>query len=439
MSSHAFSPLWLAAVPGILAIGLWAVADVPRFVLYAVMAALILPVALVQPGGTQVALGDALLLVALGAWLIAGSIGRVSGPLLRGNSLLLPCLMFVFVNAESLIWSTGPRSTIVFSIQLLEIVVVFPLVFASLPRSMEDVRRGMLLFVASTVVLAVITAAKYGRRAAAGSLAGQDLAFGLNKNVIGSFVAAGLIMAFALLLAERRGVVRNLLIVAALLELGGLIATASRASLIGTFVAIIAASLLLGRRRLVTVCAAAVIAMAYLAVVGTSSHVDRSQSGSYDSGLVRKYSYEGAVKKIRERPILGTGAGTYRDVLPQLESGFIVPDPNNMFLLTWGEIGIGGMLALIFLLIRYARLLLRVRTLPDAFAVPAVAGGCVTLSLFIHFQFDVTWTRGTSSLAFAMIGIMLAAERLARVRETPQRAAQEVRATTSAPPRAAVA
>ncbi len=411
MSIPAFSPLWLAALPGVLAVWLWAVTNLQRFVLYAVTAAMIVPIALARPGGTQVALADVLLLVAIAAWLVAASIRAVPGPWLSGNRMLLPALVFVAVNAESLIWSVRPRDTLVFTIQLVEIIVVFPVVFASLPRSVKDIRRGLLIFVACTCALAVYTAIVYGPRAASGSLEGQNLSGGLNKNVIGSFVAGGLIMAYTLWLGERRRFLKRLLALATLIELAGLISTVSRASLIGTFVAVLAASLLLRRDRIPTVAVTTLIVIAYLSILGTSSQVDLSVAGSYDSSVVRSFSYANAVEKIRERPLVGTGGGTYTDYISELQLS--LPDPNNMFLLTWAELGLGGMLALIFLLIRYARLLAAVRSLPDECAVPAVAAGCVTLSLFIHFQFDVTWTRGTSSLAFAMMGLMLAATRLA--------------------------
>ncbi len=59
------SPLWLAAAPAALAAAIWTFIDLQRFVLFAVLLAMILPTALAQPGGTQVALADILLLVAL--------------------------------------------------------------------------------------------------------------------------------------------------------------------------------------------------------------------------------------------------------------------------------------------------------------------------------------------------------------------------------------
>ncbi len=41
----------------------------------------------------------------------------------------------------------------------------------------------------------------------------------------------------------------------------------------------------------------------------------------------------------REPPMLGTGARTYSDTLPGYRND---PDPNNLFLLTWAELGIPG-------------------------------------------------------------------------------------------------
>ena len=416
----AFDPLWLAALPGLVAVGLWALTDLQRFVSFALTAAMILPMPLAQPGGTQVALADVLLLFGLGAWLVAGSIRKAAQPWLAGNPFLMPALVFTGVNGMSLIWSDSPRSTLIFTIQLLEIVVVFPIVFASIPRNMASVRQGFVVFILCTCVLAVFTVKSYGLKGGSGSLTGTAGGTGLNtlnKNVIGSFVAAGLVMSFTLCIAEARTWPRRAFGLATLIEVAGVVASSSRGSLIGTLVAILTAGFLLRRGRLIAVGGAAVLAIGYLTVFGVSQNVDRTTSGSYDSSQVRVYSFRDARRKIAEDPFLGVGGGAYTDYVSEV--GILLPDPNNMFLLTWAEVGIPGMLALLFMLGQYIRILLSVRRLPSEYATPAVTAGCVSLSLFIHFQFDVTWTRGTSTLAFAMIGVMLAALRLARDRTRP--------------------
>lgn len=427
-----FDPLWLAMAPGALAVAIWALIDLQRFVLFAVLLAMNMPTALATPGGAQVAAADLLLLVALFVWLVSGSVGNAPRPWLTGNRLLAPALLFVAVNAMSLAWSDQPRATATFTIQLVEIVIVFPLIFASLPNSIRAIRQAMFAWVVLTTGMAIICIGIYLAGAANTAAGTADLPFALNKNTIGSYLAAGLVMAYALGVTERQGRVRHILQFAMLFELLGVFSTLSRGSILGAIVGVLAVSLLLRRRRLLTIGLLAIVAAGYVATTGIDSNADLSMAGSYDSSKVRVYAFEGAIRKFKDKPLLGTGGGTYRDVLPQLEAGFIVPDPNNMFLLTLGELGIVGLLALLFLLFRFSRLLIESGRLPEDAAVPAVAAGCVTLSLLVHFQIDVTWTRGTTSLAFAMMGVMIAAQRIA-ARTTAAEALE--RAQAPAPPR----
>lgn len=398
------SPLWLAFVPVLLAAGMWAVKDVQRFVLFGVLSAMIIPEAIIRPGGTQVAAADLLLLVALGVWLFTGSVGTGAHLWISGNRLLLPTLLFVAVNAESILWSVRPNDTVRFSIQLLEIAVVIPLVFASVPKSVDVIRQGFMLFIGITCLLAALYVPY------SGAFATAYLPEGLNKNTVGSFLAAGLVLAYALWLGERRPHMRIRLGLATLLELVGLLATYSRGAIIGGIVAMIAVSMLLRRHRMITFAIAASAATLFVAINGLDSGADLSIEGSYDSSVVRVYSYANAVDKIQEKPLLGSGGGTYLDYIPEL--GITLPDPNNMVLLTLAELGIVGLLALLFLFWRLGQLLFQARHLPDGSAFLAVGAGCAAISMFVHFQFDVTWTRGTASLAFAMMGLVIAIQRL---------------------------
>jgi O-antigen ligase len=403
----------IAALPAAVALGVWAAADLQRFVLWFVLPAMIVPAALVRPGGTQVALADILLLVALALWLILRTAGRVPRMRLSGNPILLPAVLFVSVAADSIAWSVNQGATVKFTIQLVELIIVFPVIFSSIPQSLRAIRRGFLAYIGVSSVLAVIMVIVYAPHAAAGDLAGQSLALGLGKNTVGSVVGAGLVLAYSLWAAERRGRVRRRLAVAALIDAAGLFSTVSRAAIIGTLVALVVVSLLQRRARVQTLTLIAVSTAAYLAVIGISSHAQTNAPGSYDSSTLRSYAWADAVRKIEARPLLGTGGATYTDDIVQIHA--IVSDPNNMFLLTWAELGIAGMLTLCFLLFRFARLLLENRRLPGEFATLATAAGGVSLSVLVHVQFDETWIRGSSSLAFSMMGLMVALRRMARV------------------------
>lgn len=398
-----------AAIPIAIVAGIWAAAQPHRFVLFVVLPTQIFPAALFTGGGTEIAAADLLLLAGLAGWLVAAAANAAPGPWIKGNPYLAAGLLYTAVNAISLAWSENPRETIVQMVQVLQIVVVVPLVFASLPRSLKDMRTAFLIFIGLTCVMAVITFALWLPRALAGDLEGQYLP-GQNKNTIGSYVGAGLVLAYGLWLGESRRRVRMLLILAVGIETVGLFASVSRGAIIGAVLGVLLMSFVSGHRRLFTVGAVAVAAVFFLTVVGYESGVDRSLSGSYDSSLVRSYSFANAVEKIEERPVFGVGAGAYFDYIPQIP--ITLPDPNNMFLLTWAELGLLGMGSLLFLLWRYGQIWIRGgRLMGEAAALSTAAGG-VALSFFVHFQFDVTWTRGTTTLAFVMIGAMLAVSRL---------------------------
>ena len=411
------SPVLLAIclAPAAVATWIWAIRDTPHFFLYGVLSAMVLPVAIFEPAGTQVALADLLLLVGLAGWAVAAAARRVSPPWLRGNALIFPTAIFVLLAASSVAWSVDRSATFRSVIQLTEIVVFIPLAYASLPRELATVRNGLLLYIATSCVLALVAAVLAAPEIAAGRFEAPTLDFGLNKNAAGSYIAAGLVLAYAFWLKAPDQTQRRLLVLAMAVEVAGLLATLSRGSMIGAGLGILSVSLLLRKRRLVTGFGVLVLLVAFLSVVGPEAGSDLSTPGSYSSTKAREYTYNHAIQHIEERPVLGVGSGAYFDTVPQLGGGGFT-DPHNMFLLTWAELGVFGVAALIFLLVRFARIWWGMTKLPDEAASLGVAAGGVSLSLLVHFQFDVTWTRGTTSLAFATMGMMLAVQRLSSSR-----------------------
>lgn len=405
----------LAGIPGIAAIGLWALRDTERFLLFAVLSAMVVsPLTLFRPGGAQVALADVLLIVAGLACVISIAAGQRVSFAIRGNTLLPALLAFATINALSLGWSVDRSATVKMVVQMIEIVIVIPILFASLPRSIKTIKASLVIFLVASAALALLAFISAVPQLAHGQFNAVNLGFGLgNKNAAGSYIAAGLVIGFMLLMGEeRRGRLSRLLAVGVALEALGLLATLSRGSIIGAGASMVIAALMLKRWRRFTACAFLVVVVGYFLVIAPQKQASvQAHSGAYSSDVVRVYSFSHAVQKIKARPVLGSGSGTYYDYIPQLAIG--LEDPNNMFLLTWAEIGVFGIAALIFLLVRFARLWLRMRSLPRDAAVLGVTAGAVSLSLLVHFQFDVTWTRGTTSLCFAAMGLMIAAQRLA--------------------------
>jgi glycosyltransferase involved in cell wall biosynthesis/O-antigen ligase len=364
------------------------------------------PASLLTPGGVNVAAADVLLVVAASAWLARRALAAAPAPLIRGNPMFVPTVLFVGYTVASLAWTRDAHATTKTSVQMVEIVLLTTLLYASMPSSLDRIRRAMHTFVGVTCGISLAAVIDFIAHGASGA----TYLPGLHKNAAGGFIGVGLVLAFTLALSTGTAH-RQLLRLACAVEIAGLLATLSRGAIAGSLVSLVIATLLLRRARTVTVLLALAAAAATAASISASLSAPIRADGGYDSSVVRLLSYRNGVDAIGRHPLLGTGAGTYWDFIPQLKIG--LPDPNNLFLLTWAELGIGGLLVLLLLLRRYGALLVRARRLPQEARILAVAAGAAALSLLIHFQVDVTWNRGSATLCFALFGLLVAATRLA--------------------------
>ncbi len=396
--------LVLIGAPLIVAGLLWALLDVERFALYILLAACCYPATLVQPGGAHVAAVDVLLLVALVLWLVNSAVGRAPAAFIKRNRLLFAGMLFAGLQWISLIWSDNASSTIKFGIQASELCVVFPLIFSSLPTSLDRIEQGMrvLLTACAAFGLWLIVAFAQNPHAA---VVGTYLP-GLQKNAAGSFQSVGVLLAYVFLLRSRTN--RAWTISCLVLTLGGLIASGSRGAMLGAVAGLLVVSLLLGRGRLASVAVLMTLGALYLVIIAPGEAAKTSTTGSYSSAQSRIGIWKDAVHAIEAHPYLGSGGGTYFDV-PTGQ-----PDPNNTILLTWAEDGIPGLLALGYLFVTFGRAAATARRMSDeqtTFLTAAAVGAVV--ALFVHFEVDVTWARGASSLAMAMMGLQVAVARCA--------------------------
>src|SRR4051794_9099468 len=129
----------LAFTPLLISVGVLGTQRLEHFVLYGVMVTMVFPAAVAHPAGTEVAIAPLLLVASLGMWLVAAGRGKAPRPVIEGNPMLLPCVLFAIWNFASVAWSAEPRQTAAQAVQTLEIAVVLPLVFGSIPRSTKIV------------------------------------------------------------------------------------------------------------------------------------------------------------------------------------------------------------------------------------------------------------------------------------------------------------
>jgi O-antigen ligase len=414
--------LLLIIAPIAIGLLLWALLDLEWFVLTVLLVSLLYPGDIARPGGANVAALDVFVVVALCSWLINNALGNAPDPNVRRQKFVLACAIFAILQWVSLIWTQSAHQTLLFSIQAVELFVAIPLLFASLPSKVGNIEKGLSALLIATAALAIWLLVVYASKAQA-RVTGTYLP-GLNKNASGSFEASGVVIAYAMLL--RPGRARAWVISAAVFDVAGLIATGSRGAILGAVAGILVVSVMMKRGKIAAIAVVAVLGGVYFAVLEPAQSQKTTQAGSYSSGEFRITLWSHAIKVIESRPILGTGGGAYMDA-PDGNQG----DPNNTFLLTWAELGVVGILALVNMLAAFFRMLPGWRKHGDR-GVTALAAACAGtfVCLLTHAQFDVSWTRGNGSLMFAMAGLLIALNRLALTEHKVVRA--EIEAT--APP-----
>jgi O-antigen ligase len=406
----------IAIVPLAAGLLLWSILDLERFVLIVVLTSMLFPGDIAKPFGANVAAMDVFTLLALASWLINNAVGNAPDPALR-RPVLVAGLIFAGLQWVSLIWSTNPHRTLIFSSQAVELFVAYPLLFGFLPRRVKEIERGLIVLLVGTAALAVALLIGF----ASDPQAAQSGTYlpGFNKNASGSFESVGIVIAYALLLRGRGS--RLWPAAALMLTTAGSVASESRGAMMGAAAGVVVVSLVMRRGRIAAGLVMIMLAATYFAVIAPGEAAKTSHAGAQSSALARVQLWKFAIHQIEKKPILGTGAGAYFQPDGQQQ------DPNNTFLRTWAETGILGLIALVYLLVSLGRMVPAWRRCRDP-GIAALAAACAGMfvSLLVHAQVDVSWTRGTGSLMFAALGLLIALERLVRPAAAPAPVPREV-------------
>ncbi|MBW3614452.1 MAG: O-antigen ligase family protein [Actinobacteria bacterium] len=395
-ASTRFPLLTVAALAGIVAVV--AVSRNRAMATAALLPLCLLPYA-VGLGGLLLGPSDALLIVVAGALLLDWALGHEPGPLL--GPLAVPAVAFVVWTAMSAAWAADPVAVMVEAAQRAAFVLGGMAVVHALPADGRAVRRAVVALVAGCVVLGAATAVT-------GALQGRWLhvyALGMHKNWLGFMLSFGLVALVALAFeGERRSPI--VWLAAGLPITVGLLMSGSRGgwigALAGTAVIVVLQRPLLGWPALSA--AAAAIALLFLAAPGlTTERIDVSTADT--SAGTRLRTWSSGVEAIRERPILGHGAGNFVAVIKDRGSQV---DPNNLTLLAWAETGIFGLLFLAALFAGAFRLALSNSSLVTGTeSLANTAGAGIVMAALAHAQFDMFWTRGVALSTFMAVGLVL--------------------------------
>lgn len=362
----------------------------------------LLPYAL-PAAGLLLGPSDALLVVVGALLLLDWATGQEPGPLL--GPLAVPAAGFVAWTAMSVAWADDPVAVGVEAAQRAAFVLVGMAVVRAMPGDGTAVRGSLRALVAGCVLLGAATAVT-------GALQGKWLhvyALGMHKNWLGFVLSFGLVTLVAIGFegGRRRPAVA---VTAGIAITLGLLMSGSRGGWIGALAGT-AIVVLLRRPGLgwpALSAAAVATALVFVAAPGlTTERIDVSTPDT--SAGMRLRTWSSGVDAIRERPILGHGAGNFRAVVETRGSQV---DPNNLILLTWAETGIVGLLFLGWLVVGTFRL--SVTTASDGgetASLAGAAGGGIVAAAIAHAQFDMFWTRGVALATFMAIGLVLWSQR----------------------------
>jgi putative inorganic carbon (hco3(-)) transporter len=237
-------------------------------------------------------------------------------------------------------------------------LVLLPIVYSAVTRR-EHVGAVLGTYVAGAVLLALYGIAT--RETGDGFARISGLAGTANE--LASLLVTALLLAVGLMLGMRRApVLRLMLLGAAVICLGALFLTLSRAGLVALGAALVAAIFVGGRRRL----GASVIALILGAVVigyfsfGASEQA-RERVTTIGGGTGRTDLWTVAGRMIADNPVGGVGVGNFRtsSIHYLLEPGALLRDefivdkplvPHNVYLHVLAEMGVPGLVLFVGLL-----------------------------------------------------------------------------------------
>lgn len=370
--------------------------------------AVLLPLCLlpyaVPLGGLLLGPSDALLVVLTGFLLLDWALGHERGPLL--GPLAVPVVAFVTWTTMSAAWAADPRAVMVETAQRAAFVVGGIALVRSLPGDGRAVRAALVGLVSGCAVLGTATVIT-------GLLDGKWLhvyALGMHKNWLGFVLSFGFVVLVALLvhgepmgpgLAAAAGVAITL----------GLLMSGSRGGWIGALAGTVVIAVLHRPGMAWPALSVATVALVLLLVAAPGALTERIDVSTADTSAgMRLRTWSSGVEAIRDRPVLGHGAGNFRAVVK--DRGEQV-DPNNLLLLAWAETGVFGVLLLGWLVTATWRLAAAAASVAaSTTALANAAGAALVTAALAHAQLDMFWTRGVALATFMGMGLVLWAHRL---------------------------
>jgi hypothetical protein len=329
--------------------------------------------------------------------LLAFFVYIVKGVLMRSIRLLGPLTVPVTLYLVVLAWTSlrsGPeQEDIKALIQTFVTCGVTVAVFANMVPSAESMVRSLIwlpIFCLPIAVFSVTT--------------GSSFAFGLHKNSIGGSLAAGIIILANLWHSQVDVFGKRYLVWLLLVLGGGLLMSLSRGAWLGTIVGLTVSGLLWGRVTLVfrtMMLAVPLLLVLWLLLPSEKQEYATGFQADRWNIKMRIMTQENLQEIITKEPLFGVGIGLRKQI-----------DATNFVLVTLAESGAIGLVAFVCVfgtIVRVGFTVCRSDSNKSLILCGSLAVGLLSCKVG-HGMVDHFWGRGSGTVVWASIGILMAAE-----------------------------
>jgi hypothetical protein len=329
--------------------------------------------------------------------LLAFFVYIVKGVLMRSIRLLGPLTVPVTLYLVVLAWTSlrsGPeQEDIKALIQTFVTCGVTVAVFANMVPNAESMVRSLIwlpIFCLPIAVFAVTT--------------GSSFAFGLHKNSIGGSLAAGIIILANLWHSQVDVFGKRYLVWLLLVLGGGLLMSLSRGAWLGTIVGLTVSGLLWGRVTLVfrtLMLAVPILLVLWLLLPSEKQEYATGFQADRWNIKMRIITQENLQEIITKEPLFGVGIGLRKQI-----------DATNFVLVTLAESGAIGLVAFVCVfgtIVRVGFTVCRSDSNKSLILCGSLAVGLLSCKVG-HGMVDHFWGRGSGTVVWASIGILMAAE-----------------------------
>ena len=371
-------------------------------------------------GPVPTTLLEVLVLLTLGLYAI--SVLLRQAPLPGWTRLEIPIALFLVAGVIGTFVAPDHRSALgIFRAYLVEPVAIYFVAIAIL-SSVASVEALLVGWAAGALLFAADEIYRFGQALAADVLhpGHAQAALNINPNSVAIYLEPLLAVAggLALFTTGRRRVIAIAVVAAlgvaevATLSRGGLLALAAMAA-----VAILTIPSVRLRVAVGAAAVAAAAAVFALPILGPRVESTLNQNGTF---TLRLHIWAATLRMLRDHPLFGAGINSYQDTMAPYRVGdprlYPQPYPHNIFLTSWTELGVLGMLAFAYIL--FFLIVVAFRAFARATGVQRAllwGTGVAFVMILVHGLVDSPYWKNDLSVEFWLLAaVEIAVLRLAR-------------------------